>query len=191
MSETVPLILASSSPRRRDLLAEAGLSFAVRASAAEELHDPQLSAAALTEENAFRKASAVASEFPSALVLGADTLVYLDGEPFGKPRDLEEAFFMLSRLAGRTHQVCTGVCLLEKASAKQRRFHAVTAVTFRALDPAGIGEYLASIDPLDKAGGYAAQEHGEKIIERLDGSWSNVIGLPMEALQAELKNWKI
>ncbi len=184
------LILASGSPRRRDLMNEAGYKFEVIPSAAEEIHDATLSPPDLTEENARLKAAEVAARFPEAAVIGADTLVFLDGDPIGKPRDLEEAAKMLGRLVGRTHQVCTGVCLIHPERELSRTFHAITDVTFRPLDAGQIADYLTKINPLDKAGAYAAQEHGELMIERTEGSWTNVVGLPMEKLADVLETMR-
>jgi septum formation protein len=171
------IVLASGSPRRRELLAAAGLSFEVIASPAEEIHDAALGMAGLCEENARLKAAAV--PVPGAVVIAADTLVFIEGEPLGKPKDMAEASGMLRKLAGRTHQVCTGVCLVD-AEGKFRTFHAVTDVVFRELDEAGIYEYLAKTSPLDKAGAYGIQDHGEMIVKRIVGSYENVMGLPVD-----------
>ena len=178
------LILASGSPRRRDLLTEAGYEFQVIPSDAEEIHDASLSPPALTETNAKIKATPIADQHPDAVVLGADTLVFLDNEPLGKPSDMAEAEAMASRLVGKTHQVCTGVAFIHSGATYS--FHAITDVTFKALTEAEIKSYLTLINPLDKAGAYAAQEHGEKIIERTDGSYTNVVGLPMDEVKAAL-----
>lgn len=190
------LFLASASPRRRELLTAAGYRFEVRPAPVTESASAQLTAAELVCLNARRKArvgsSGVrASSVPGlpsfAVVLGADTLVSLDGAVLGKPRDRADAFAMLSRLAGRTHEVLTGVCLLPVGSGNApRAWVESTTVTFRALRADDIRAYLARIDPLDKAGAYAAQEHGAEIIAETTGSWSNVLGLPMESLSREL-----
>jgi septum formation protein len=186
----LPLVLASLSPRRRDLLTEAGFAFEiVTAPDLHEAHDPELSPAELTLFNARLKARATAEVRPEALVLGADTLVYLGSEPLGKPVDLDEAFSMLQRLVGRCHTVCTGVCLMWAGGAEMETFHVLTEVEFRPLSDAEIRRYLSLINPLDKAGSYAAQEHGEVIIASTTGSWTNVVGLPMEATTAALQRW--
>ncbi|MEM9480727.1 MAG: Maf family protein [Verrucomicrobiota bacterium] len=176
------LILASRSPRRRDLMNEAGYEFEIMASDAEEIHDASMEPWALTEENARLKASEIATKNPEAAVIGADTLVFLDGDPIGKPRDMAEAEEMLGRLVGKTHQVCTGVCFVHPDAKLSRTFHEVTDVTFKALTVEQIRDYLTKINPLDKAGAYAAQDFGELIIEKTEGSWTNVVGLPMEKL---------
>jgi septum formation protein len=190
MRLTVPLILASASPRRLELLRSLALEFTVAtADGVEEAHDAGWSPAALTEHNARLKAEAVAARHPGTLVLGADTLVYLDGDPLGKPAGLAEAAAMLRRLSGRTHTVCTGVCLAGPGAGQTECFHDLTRVTFRPLTEAAITDYLRRVHVLDKAGAYAAQEWGELIIERMDGSWNNVVGLPLEALQPRLARW--
>ncbi len=172
------LILASGSPRRRDLLEAAGLEFDVIPSPAEEIYDISLGMTGLCEENARLKAVAVAAEHPDAIVIGADTLVFLDGEPLGKPRDLEDARVMLGMLSGRKNQVCTGVCVAGPRS-RSRCFHGVTDVFFRKLTEADIEGYLAKTNPLDKAGAYGIQDHGEMIVDRIEGDFDNVMGLPV------------
>lgn len=186
------LILASGSPRRSELLAAAGLQFEVISSPAEEIHDASMGMAGLCEENARLKASAVAIHHTDAVVIGADTLVFLDGEPLGKPKDMEEAKRMLRRLSGRPNQVCTGVCIMGP-SEKVTLLHAVTDVFFRELDDETLFAYLAKTQPLDKAGAYGIQDCGEMIIERIEGAYDNVMGLPVEqVLQAlELRRAEI
>ncbi len=184
------LFLASRSPRRRELLTAAGYQFEVCPAPATESVSAQLTAAELVRLNARRKARAGASRLPPtaapAVILGADTLVSLGDAVLGKPGDLAEAFGMLSRLAGRTHEVFTGMCLLPSGNVPAREWVERTAVTFRARDADGIRAYRGRIDPLDKAGAYAAQEHGADIIAAMEGSWSNVLGLPVESLAREL-----
>lgn len=186
MEDKTLLILASASPRRSELMLEAGYDFEIVVPDVEEAHDESLSCEALTVENARLKALAVARLRVEAAVIGADTLVYLDGKPIGKPRDLDEAADMLRRLSGRTHEVCTGVAVAARGGAHVRSFHVISHVTFKALDDAVIGEYHSRIQPLDKAGAYAVQDESAMIIERVEGSWSNVKGLPMERLREEL-----
>ncbi|HEY5233538.1 MAG TPA: Maf family protein [Verrucomicrobiae bacterium] len=181
-----PLILASASPRRAELLRQLELEFEVVPSDATETFDDQLSPLELCQLNAHRKARAVAKMIPDALVLGADTLVFLGREIFGKPRDLDEAKFMLMRLQDRIHQVVTGVSLIHLRGHRERIFAVSTDVTFRPLSAEQISGYLSKINPLDKAGAYAIQEHGDKIVGQISGSFSNVVGLPLERLQEEL-----
>lgn len=183
------LILASASPRRVDLLRELKLEFQVVPSRAPELHTENLTARELAQINAYRKARTVAKDFPDTLVLGADTLVFLGTELFGKPTNLEEARTMLERLQGRTHEVVTGVCLIHLRDHQQRVFAEVTRVTFHELGAPTLDAYLSAVNPLDKAGGYAIQEYGELLVKEIAGSYSNVIGLPMERLKLELDRW--
>jgi septum formation protein len=175
------LILASSSPRRIELLQQAGVAVEVIPSPVEELHDTALDYRHLCEVNAGRKARDVASRHPGAWVIGADTLVCLDGRPLGKPADLAEARTMLQALSGRVNQVCTGVCLIDPAG-REHVFHEVTEVQFRTLSDAVIDDYMAKVHTLDKAGAYAAQEYGEQIIAQIRGDFSNVVGLPVKNL---------
>ena len=178
------LILASASPRRKDLLTEAGYVFEIIVPDVVEAHDTAASPLELTRGNALLKARAVAAQHPERMVLGADTLVAIDDTVLGKPADLDEAHDMLTRLAGRTHGVTTSVALLH--AGQENCLEITTRVTFLPLDSAGIRRYLTLINPLDKAGAYAAQEHGSEIIARVDGSWTNVVGLPMEAVTTAL-----
>lgn len=184
-----PLILASASPRRAELLRQLDTPFRVVPSDAPEVHEDHLTASELAQLNAFRKARAVARKFPDALVLGADTLVYLGSRLFGKPRDLGHARQMLAELQAKTHQVITGVCLIHLRSRRTRLVAESTDVRFKPLDAALIDRYVAAVDPLDKAGAYAIQESGDWIVEEISGSYSNVVGLPMERLAAELQRW--
>jgi septum formation protein len=174
------LILASSSPRRIRLLREAKYCLEVIAPNVAELSCDFLTPGELVRFNAKLKAATVARLHPDAPVLGADTIVVLGSEIFGKPRDLQDARRMLGQLVGRTHQVVTGVALIE-ANRGQIILRAVySEVTFRSLSIAEIDNYLKIVDPLDKAGAYAAQDSADLIIERVNGSLTNVVGLPME-----------
>ena len=181
-----PLILASASPRRSELLRQLKLDFKVLPSDAAEVADEHLSPQEICQLNAHRKARAVAKQIPDALVLGADTLVFLDGEIMGKPTRLADAERMLAKLQGRTHQVVTGISLIHLRAHRERVFAVSTDVTFRPLDAGQIRDYLAKVNPLDKAGAYAIQEHGDKIVAEISGSYSNVVGLPLEKLKEEL-----
>lgn len=178
------IVLASGSPRRRELLREAGVDFEVRSSPAEELHDPSMPLATLCEHNAELKARAVPVE--GAVVIGADTLVWIDGDPLGKPGDLDQARAMLRRLSGREHTVCTGVCLVRPDGVAQC-FHELTQVRFRDFDDEVITRYFEEANPLDKAGAYGIQERGELLIESIEGGFDNVMGLPVAALLARLR----
>jgi septum formation protein len=180
------LVLASASPRRKRLLIECGYEVEVLPAAVEESTAEWLSVRELVLLNASMKSAALWATRPRAVVLGVDTLVSLDGEALGKPRDLATAAATLARLAGRSHQVYSGVCAALPASGRTVQFVEETTVTFRPLSRSDIAEYLELIDPLDKAGAYAAQEHGDRIIASTQGSWTNVLGLPMERLELEL-----
>jgi septum formation protein len=184
-----PLILASASPRRSELLRQIGVEFSVVTSDTPEIHDGELTAREISQVNAYRKARNVAKKHPDALVLGADTLVFIETLLLGKPGSLEHAYQMLEQLQGRTHEVVTAVCLLNLRNHRQRIFTEVTNVTFRPLDAVKIRRYLTKVNPLDKAGAYAIQEEGDLIVEKIAGSYTNVVGLPVERLQAELQAW--
>jgi septum formation protein len=176
-----PLILASASPRRRELLTAAGYQIEVIPTDAPESSAAWLTARELVLLNARRKAAAAQAFRPgAALIIAADTLVSLDGESLGKPPDLESAARMLRRLAGRMHQVYTGVTLA--GPGKTLCFAGLSHVQFLPLTDGQIAEYHRLINPLDKAGSYSAQEHPDKLIASIEGSLSNVLGLPMEQL---------
>jgi septum formation protein len=181
----MPIVLASASPRRRELLERAGVAFEVVASPVEEIHDASIEPERLCEMNAALKADDIASQRPEATVIGADTLVFIDGEPLGKPADYNEARAMLRRLAGRVHKVCTGVCVIFPGG-RRELFHETTEVTFHPLDEAGIEDYLSVANPLDKAGAYGIQEFGQRIISGIRGDYDNVVGLPVARLIAML-----
>ena len=185
------LVLASRSPRRRELLAEAGYEFDVVFPPEDELSHKWLTVRELTVWNAARKAARVCELAPDAVVLAADTLVTIDGDVLGKPVDLSDAVKILRRLAGRAHEVWTAVCVRHAASGRKEAFQEMSRVHFREVDEGAIGRYLAKIDPLDKAGAYAAQGHGTEIIQRIDGSYSNVVGLPMETTASVLLRFGI
>lgn len=182
-----PFILASASPRRAQLLREMEFDFEVVASHAPEAEHEHLSARELAQLNAYRKANAVAKLHPQAVVLGADTVVCLGNRFLGKPANRAGARRMLAALSGQTHVVVTGCCLMRRAAHHCRIFCDQTSVTFRRLGGRAIARYLKTINPLDKAGAYAIQESGEQIVARIEGSFTNVVGLPTEALWRELK----
>lgn len=190
------LILASSSPRRRDLLTEYGYDFVIHPAAIEEVAPEEMNVGDITLHNARLKAEAVAKvaaeSYPSGVVVGVDTLVALDGKSIGKPRDLDEAFEMLSNLSGRIHEVYSGVWLVPLSGAQPCAFVEVSRVKFKPLGANTIRAYMARINPLDKAGAYAAQdEHPDGLVESIEGSRTNVIGLPMEGLTKVLAKFGI
>ena len=184
-----PVVLASQSPRRVSLLRELVPKFRVNPSDATELHDTKMGIRRLCEVNAELKAFPVARQFPDRLVIAADTLVFLDDQALGKPADLDEARSMLRRLSGRIHEVITGVCLVQASVRRMRRFSDTTHVRFRVLEETDIAGYLERVHVLDKAGAYALQEEGHRIVDVVEGSRANVIGLPVESLRRELESW--
>ncbi len=178
------LVLASQSPRRRELLGLLGLDPDVRPAHADETLHPGEPAEVYVRRVAREKAAAVAGE----LVLGADTAVVLDGEVLGKPRDAEDARRMLRALSGRDHRVLTGVCLRVAAGGPPRELSALvsTDVSFAALTPGQVDWYVATGEPLDKAGAYALQGAGGSLVREIRGSVSNVVGLPLAETAALL-----
>lgn len=181
-----PLVLASASPRRRALLHSLGLEFSVVPANVPEVPAPGEPARDYVCRLAYAKARAVARLQPHAVVLGADTEVELDGAILGKPRSEADAVALLRRLSGRTHRVYTGVCLL-RGDTVLARFAVESAVTFRELTDEGIRQYVATGEPMDKAGAYGAQGRGAALIAAVHGSMSNVIGLPVEHVAACLQ----
>jgi septum formation protein len=179
------LILASTSPRRRTLLEQHGFEFEVVApEGIDETAPPYLSPGETVLKNARAKARAVARKRQDALVLGVDTEVFFEGRVLGKPADMEDAFRMLSGLNGRVHEVYSGVWM--QGPAGGRGFIEVTRVHFQKRTAEELRRYLQRIEPLDKAGAYAAQNDNGEMIARVEGSYSNVVGLPMERLAEEL-----
>lgn len=184
-------ILASHSPRRRELLAAAGFEFETVSADVAEKFDAHLTLRELTVFNAFRKGVHIARRHPESIVLAADTLVALEGEVIGKPRDLEHAAQILQRLSERTHEVCSAVIIIHLAAARSTCFHEISRVRFRRLSRKEIDNYFTKVNPLDKAGAYAAQGCGSEIIAKIDGSFTNVVGLPMEKTVRALRKFGI
>ncbi len=185
------LILASSSPRRAELLRDAGISFDVCAPQIDEtryLNEAVEKMVARLAEAKARAAAKSAGESIQAIIIGADTAVELDGEIFGKPRDAAEALEMLSYLSGRTHCVLTGICVLRLPDGATRSAVERTAVAFAPLDPSEIETYVTSGEPFDKAGGYAIQGRAGRYIPRIEGCYFNVVGLPLARLHALLSD---
>jgi septum formation protein len=183
------LILASSSPRRAGILRDAGIAFDVRATQIEEARLPNESVEKMVARLAEAKARAAtesSGEKNSAIIIGADTAVELDGEIFGKPRDAADAREMLSYLSGRTHYVVTGIYVLRLPDGAARSAVETTAVTFARLDQQEIDAYVRTGEPLDKAGGYAIQGRAGRYIPRIEGCYFNVVGLPLARLYALL-----
>jgi septum formation protein len=174
------LVLASASPRRRELLAELGLPFEVVPSRVDEAGLPERPAPALATALALAKARDVAARVEAgALVLGADTLVVLDGRPFGKPASADDARRMLAALGGRAHEVVTGVAVVEAGGGREATAAVVSRVLMRPYGAAEIDAYLVTGEPFDKAGAYAVQGEGGRLVERVEGCYRNVVGLPV------------
>ena len=182
------LILASASPRRRELLQQAGFAFEVRVPSVNEVPLPDETAEDFARRAARDKALDVAASAPSgSLVLGADTVVVADSEILGKPADVPDAARMLRLLSGVTHRVITGVCLVRTPARVEALAHETTFVTFSALDEQEIASYVASGEPFDKAGAYGIQGLASKFVTRIEGCYFNVVGLPVALVYDMLK----
>ena len=189
MKQNCPILLASASPRRRDLLARAGITFTVQTSEIEESVQAFSTPKEAVKELAQRKAVAVYERYAKGkgvVVLAADTLVSLGRLLLGKPEDKAHARDMLEALSGRTHQVQTGVCIL-LPSGLRITFCDQTDVTFRELAPEEIVSYLATDEPMDKAGAYAIQGGAAKFVRKIQGDYNNVVGLPIDHVRTLLK----
>lgn len=178
------VILASASPRRQQLLAAIGLAYTVVVSEIEEDNTKAMRPEELAEAHAVDKAVEVSRRVsPQAIVIGADTIVVVDGKVFGKPQNRDEAIQMLTTLAGREHLVISGVAVVQGTTVVSG--YSTTKVTFRQVSPAQIERYVDSGEPMDKAGAYAIQGRGTLLVEGISGCYNNVVGLPLGRL-AEL-----
>jgi septum formation protein len=186
---TTKLILASASPRRAEILHNAGYAFTVVSSAIDETPIPGESAEAMVQRLADAKAELVAARSVGpAIVVAADTAVLIGSQVLGKPRTTEDARHMLQSLSGMTHAVITGVSLVRLPDVERRSFVESTAVHFTTLGAEEIEEYLATGEPFDKAGGYAIQGRAARFIPRIEGCYFNVVGLPLARLARELRD---
>ena len=185
------LILASASPRRSELLTQAGYTIEVVRPPFDEPDEmgPAVPAEAQAEALSYFKARSVANTITDGLIIAADTVVGLDRAVYGKPRDADDARRILRALAGTTHQVISGLTLLEAKTRRRMIGHDTTVVTMRSLSPKSVESYLASGAWQGKAGAYGIQASGDAFIERIDGSFTNVVGLPMELLARMLTDW--
>ncbi len=183
------LILASASPRRRELLGALGLTYAVAPSDADEVQLPGEGAHAMAHRLSRAKAQAVAERHPQALTLAADTMVVLDGAVLGKPGSPAEAGEMLARLRGRRHEVYTGLALCQPALGRLASWVAITGVAMRAYGEAEVRAYIATGDPLDKAGAYAIQHPAFSPVDHLEDCYTNVMGLPLCHVYLALRAW--
>lgn len=183
------IILASASPRRKELLETAGISFTVKVADVEEVIEKNMSADKVVMSLALQKASAVAKDNPDAVVIGADTVVVLDGEILGKPKSEENAVELLMMLSGRVHTVYTGVAIIE--GEKVKNFCEATQVEFHPLEKKEIEAYVATKEPMDKAGAYGIQGRGCVLIKKINGDYFNVVGLPVSAVYRELRDFNV
>lgn len=184
------LILASNSPRRRELLRQMGIEhYQTVSSGVDECVEGAPHPSQLVEVLSARKAAAVSEQAPDALVIAADTVVVLDGEVLGKPKDEADAFRMLSALSGRRHEVYTGVTVRRGGAVLTG--HEVTDVDFRTLTPAEIRAYVATAEPMDKAGAYGIQGYGSLLVAGIRGDYFNVMGLPVNRLRAMLARFGV
>lgn len=193
VKEAMParLFLASMSPRRAQLMREHGYEFEViRPTVDEPVHThTDVPTADIAEALSYFKARSVAPGVSDGLIVAADTVAAVAGQVFGKPQSREEAGKILRALAGTTHEVVTGVTLLDAASMRRDIRHATTAVTMRPLSERQIESYLDGGEWEGKAGAYGIQDHGDRFVERIDGSFTNVVGLPMEMLRRMINDW--
>ncbi len=173
------LVLGSASPRRADLLRQIGLSFDVISSDIHETLLPGEDPSTYCKRIANDKARDVASRCEGRVIIGADTVVVIDGGILGKPADESEAGYMLEKLSGRTHTVITGVSVLERLTGECETFSVTSHVTFRTMDPEEIDRYVATGEPIGKAGAYAIQGKAAVFVRSISGSYSNIMGLPL------------
>ena len=184
---TTPLILASGSPRRRELLAQAGVEFSVIVPGCDETPVPGESAREMVERLALMKASAIAELHRDVYVLGADTTVYIGGVSLGKPESTEEACQMLETIQGKTHEVWGGIAVVHLTKGIRESWSHMTRVTMAPMDRETIREYVASGEPMDKAGSYAIQGIGLRFVESIEGSYSNVVGLNLTTVMDKFR----
>ena len=184
------IILASQSPRRRELLERMGVTeFEVRPAQGEERVDPNLTPAQLVEQLSVQKAREIAAQEPEALVIAADTVVAVDDKVLGKPADRQDAVEMLTQLSGRSHRVYTGVTVCR--GAEERTEHEATEVVFCSLTPEQIQAYVDTLEPMDKAGSYGIQGRGCVLVEGIRGDYYNVVGLPVCRLAQMLRQFGV
>ena len=184
----IPFILASGSPRRKQLLNQIGLEFMVIPSDVDEDFTLDLPPEAFTEHWAREKAKSVAKIHPDSLIVGADTIVVLDGNILGKPKDKKDSFNMLQSLSGKTHEVITGVSFISLEQELDHTFNERTFVSFNTLSDRDINSYIDIYNPLDKAGSYGIQDWFSVHIHRVEGCYYNVMGLPLSSFYSYFKS---
>lgn len=182
-----PIVLASASPRRLELLSQAGVQFTAIVPGVDETPHDAETPQAMVERLALLKASTIARAHPYSYVIGADTTVFIDGQSLGKPTSEPEAYDMLMRIQGRTHQVWGGIAIVHDRLGLSRVWSHVTQVKMRSMSPQQVHAYVATQEPLDKAGSYAIQGIGLQFVDSINGSYSNVVGLNVASLLAELR----
>ncbi|MBD3274813.1 MAG: septum formation inhibitor Maf [Candidatus Marinimicrobia bacterium] len=189
LSEVKPVILASASPRRADLLRQIGLEFHIQPSSVDEPPPEELKMdpVQIAEHLALLKAEDVAANHDTALVIGSDTVVWNSDAILGKPANRRDAYSMLSALSGKRHTVTTGVALISKPNQTTLVFHESTRVVFRALSEEEIHDYIDTGEPMDKAGGYGIQGFGALLVDHIEGDYFNVVGFPLTAFYKALK----
>lgn len=180
------LILASASPRRRELIKKVSADFECIAADVEETVPDGTETEMIPEHLASLKARKIAYTYPDAVVVGCDTIVIANGEMLGKPKDEKDAYRMLSMMSGIQHTVITGVCIINNGS--ENRFSEVSRVTFKELTDEKIREYISTGEPMDKAGAYGIQTRGSELVEKYEGDYYNIIGLPVDRLKKELEH---
>lgn len=185
------VVLASSSPRRRELLEKSGLKFTVDPTEMDEKLEGEVSPEELARSISLEKASAAAHRHPDSIIIAADTFGVLDGRLLGKPADASDARRMLTSLSGKCHEVLTGFTIMDSTSQKTVSRVVRTRVYFKVLSSEQIDQYVETGEPLDKAGAYAIQGLGAQLIDRVEGDYSNVIGLPVHALAEELDKFGV
>lgn len=185
------IILASNSPRRKDLLKQIGLEFEIDPSNYEEDMTLKMNPSKLAEHLSLGKAEDVAKRHKDAIVISADTIVAIGGEVFGKPKTEERSKYMLQKLSGKAHSVITGFTIIDTETNKQISKSVETKVYFKNISEEETDAYIATGEPLDKGGGYAIQGLAALFIEKIEGDYFNIVGLPIGAIVEELKNFGV
>ena len=185
------IILASASPRRKELLEKLGIKFKIEPSNYDENVSLKLRPRKLAEYLSYKKAEAVAANYDGAIIIGADTIVVFKSKIFGKPKNKEDAKKILSKLSGKVHFVITGFSIIDIKNNKKIIDSVKTKVYFKNLSKEKINDYVASGEPLDKTGAYGIQGRGIQLIEKIEGDYSNVVGLPLKDLKDNLKEFGV
>jgi septum formation protein len=182
------LILASASPRRKELLSMLNIPFVIETSNVEEVMEQNLHSSEIVMKLAEEKALDVSKKFPNAIIIGADTIVTFNEKKLGKPSSKEDAFEMLKMLSGKTHEVYTGVSIVNDG--KSSNFYQFTKITFSELSDQEILDYIDTKEPMDKAGSYGIQGYGGTFVEKIDGDYFSVVGLPINKVKKKLNELK-